>query len=291
MFFSSRSAYCLLIVSSLFSHAITAESVSNNNETQKATKLKQQKLPFGQLPQYIDQDKFINWIAPQEEIERLTITGSRLWGKTGLYVGMACFAWDKENANQSKKQGDTHCGTSFINGEFITNKFYLGVFQLEEHEIIPVARLAEPLDSIASPASFIGVDEKKNPGVYEKFDLAPYKLSNSEMAFGVRSGYSEGYSGGGAYVQYLQLFKIKNTEIISIFNEPIYEYVDLAGDWNSDGTRQHDISEYFSTLHILKTTTHGLYDLQVRTRPPNQQSATYQWSNEHEKYIYKENQK
>ena len=51
---------------------------------------------------------------------------------------------------------------------------------------------------------------------------------------------SEGYSGGVAAFETLTLFWIEADRLVPVLDVPIGIYKMLAGDWNPDGSRQHD---------------------------------------------------
>lgn len=55
----------------------------------------------------------------------------------------------------------------------------------------------------------------------------------------------------------LELYAIKDNKIINVFSNLVYQYQDIAGDWNQDGTRQHDISESKYILKIRTAKTAG----------------------------------
>jgi hypothetical protein len=247
---------------------------------------------FGQLPVRLDHRDFVRWLAPEEKMSRLTLTGAKPWGKRGLYIGVACFALDDASAEENRKEDSPYCQPSYLDGQFVTSKFYIGVFRWQNELFTPVARSAEPLNSAAAVLAWqSSLDESDEDAIttlsaaYNKLDLAPYKVSDDSMAFGVRSGASIGYSGGGRYQEYLQLLMIKGENIVTLFYLPIYQYADLAGEWNPDGTRQHDISESISTVHLLKTTNDGFYDLNIRIKSDDTRNETYRWSAAKERYV------
>lgn len=102
------------------------------------------------------------------------------------------------------------------------------------------------------------------PMEYKKFDFAKYKISDHEVAFGVRCNWFEGYAGGGAFYQALLLFVQKGDEIINVLAEPMAYFQDFAGDWNEDGTRQHDIQQVENILIMLPHKTNGYYDIKLK---------------------------
>ena len=74
---------------------------------------------------------------------------------------------------------------------------------------------------------------------FSRFDLAPYKISATETAFGVRVGWSEGYAGGGGKFEALMQFAQDGERLINIFSEPIYFMQNLAGSWAQGRHARH----------------------------------------------------
>ena len=109
-----------------------------------------------------------------------------------------------------------------------------------------------------------GAEEERVPDNYVKFDFAPYKITTNSYAFGLRVSFFEGYSGGGANFEALVLFEQQGEKLIQIFAEPMYAYVNIAGEWHDDGTRDHDITEEKNIVIVQKHITNGHYDLRVK---------------------------
>lgn len=220
---------------------------------------------FGELPQGLSENQWIGWVAPNENPNNLILTGAKAWGKEGKYIGIACFADNQADAGQAKKYADNTCPENYNNGR--ANKLYLGVFSWQNQQLQPIARSEKPLNQISAwnkAAEKESDDESVRPlAYYTKLDLAPYRIAPDTLAFGVRGGYSDAYSGGGAFYEVLELYTIKDSKIINVFSDLVYYYSDIAGDWNKDGTRQHDISESKYILKLRSAKTQGFYDLEV----------------------------
>lgn len=243
---------------------------------------------FGVLPQGMNTQAFIKWIAPNENPAFLTLTGAKAWGTNNLYIGVACFAKNAQDAKYSAQYKDTDCSETYE--DRTAKKLYLSVFKWENNQFTPIAKTAGPLDAKVTwnNSNLVGPQSADDntpvlPQNYKKLDLAPYQLNADTTAFGVRAGFSEGYSGGGAFFEALQLFIIKDNKIINILSEPMYFYQDIAGDWNKDGTRQHDISEGKNILKVLKTQTDGFNDLQIKSLDSKWQQ-TFKWSSKDQRY-------
>ena len=151
-----------------------------------------------------------------------------------------------------------------------------------------MARSEKPLNQISAwnkAAEKESDDESVRPlAYYTKLDLAPYRIAPDTLAFGVRGGYSDAYSGGGAFYEVLELYTIKDSKIINVFSDLVYYYSDIAGDWNKDGTRQHDISESKYILKLRSAKTQGFYDLEV-VNLQDKSSQIFHWSESLQQYV------
>ena len=241
---------------------------------------------FGELPQGLSENQWIGWVAPNENPNNLILTGAKAWGKDGKYIGVACFADNQADAGQAKKYADNTCPENYNNGR--ANKLYLGVFSWQNQQLQPIARSEKPLNQISAwnkAAEKESDDESVRPlAYYTKLDLAPYRIAPDTLAFGVRGGYSDAYSGGGAFYEVLELYTIKDSKIIKVFSDLVYYYSDIAGDWNKDGTRQHDISESKYILKLRSAKTQGFYDLEV-VNLQDKSSQIFHWSESLQQYV------
>lgn len=241
---------------------------------------------FGELPQGLSENQWIGWVAPNENPNNLILTGAKAWGKEGKYIGIACFADNQSDAGQAKKYADNTCPENYNNGR--ANKLYLGVFSWQNQQLQPIARSEKPLNQISAwnkAAEKESDDESVRPlAYYTKLDLAPYRIAPDTLAFGVRGGYSDAYSGGGAFYEVLELYTIKDSKIINVFSDLVYYYSDIAGDWNKDGTRQHDISESKYILKLRSAKTQGFYDLEV-VNLQDKSSQIFHWSESLQQYV------
>nr|WP_239006108.1 hypothetical protein [Citrobacter freundii] len=241
---------------------------------------------FGELPQGLSENQWIGWVAPNENPNNLILTGAKAWGKEGKYIGIACFADNQADAGQAKKYADNTCPENYNNGR--ANKLYLGVFSWQNQQLQPIARSEKPLNQISAwnkAAEKESDDESVRPlAYYTKLDLAPYRIAPDTLAFGVRGGYSDAYSGGGAFYEVLELYTIKDSKIINVLSDLVYYYSDIAGDRNKDGTRQHDISESKYILKLRSAKTQGFYDLEV-VNLQDKSSQIFHWSESLQQYV------
>ena len=121
------------------------------------------------------------------------------------------------------------------------------------------------------------------PDAWERFDLAAYRLGNGAPALGLRGGWNEGYAGGGATFTALYLFELRDQMLRPVFGAPISMFKNLAGEWNEDGTRQHEISEAANIVQLRDHGPAGYPDLFVRRREGGS-GDTYRWSPQAQRY-------
>jgi tetratricopeptide (TPR) repeat protein len=92
------------------------------------------------------------------------------------------------------------------------------------------------------------------------FDLAAYRLTAKEYAFGVRISRNRGYGGGTATLENLIVFRVNGKAIEEILRTVMSYEADLAGNWNEDGTRDREGSSGKTVLLVRQHKTHGYFD-------------------------------
>ncbi len=122
------------------------------------------------------------------------------------------------------------------------------------------------------------------PVDFYKFDFAKYAITKGNVAFGIRSGMNESYSGGGANFQILTLFAVIDGELRVVFSEPMYYLKDIAGRWNKDGTRNHGVYEGENTVGVSNTMANGYFKLIVRSRE-KPWHKTFRWDPNVRRYV------
>ena len=124
------------------------------------------------------------------------------------------------------------------------------------------------------------------PERWSNFDMASYRIRDDDYAFGLRAGWSESYAGGGADFQALYLFSIEGDKLKVILAEPMFAYRDIAGEWNPDGTRDHEIEEETNLLIMTNRLTNGHYDVRIKTKgKDNRYARTLKWSDRDTAYV------
>lgn len=123
-------------------------------------------------------------------------------------------------------------------------------------------------------------------GIPVRFDFAPYRLNADILAFGVRYIALVGYSGGGATDEAITLFAIIDNQLRPVFAAPTYHFANYAGNWHSDGTRDHEIHENVYIIKVLATSTAGMKDLEWSEKGAGKKkkSIRYKWNASNKKY-------
>ncbi|MDN7874291.1 hypothetical protein [Burkholderia aenigmatica] len=242
------------------------------------------------LPPGFTKEALVAQLAPGQPLGRVVLVGAKPWPqRPGAFVAIVCAApTDGLARDVLRFRAPTDCEgyERHTDADETKELVWLGVFE-RGPDGAPrlVARTEQPLDqgidwsqtNIESPDPARTDDVAIRPERWLRFDLAPYALRAGDAAFGVRAGWSAGYSGGGASFEALYLFRIDGKTLRVVFAQPMMYYEDLAGDWHRDGTRDHDITEASNTLNVLPTSTEGFHDLQLRQRG-GKWRQTFRWS-------------
>ena len=250
---------------------------------------------FGvRLPPGFTKEMLAAQLAPGQPLARIVLTGAKPWPqRPGAFVAIVCAAPTDERARevlQFRAPDDCEGFDRHRDADETKELVWLGVFE-RGPDGVPrlVARTEQPIDqgvdwsqtNLESPDSAEDATQQSDvairPERWLRFDLAPYALRAGDAAFGVRAGWSIGYSGGGASFEALYLFRIDGKTLRIVFAQPMMFYQDIAGDWHADGTRDHDITEGSNTLNVLSTSTDGFHDLQLRRRG-GKWRQTFRWS-------------
>lgn len=231
----------------------------------------------GILPAGLSRQTIISLIAPQDDPALVTFVGAKKWSLVADdYVAIVCAADsadDKKYATPDNKACDNRPDV------------FLGVIAMPEGGAAKLVARTPPgfvLTSDWSPPdsapvlipSITPIDPHsdtefpvgRSDDEVDSFDLAPYRIAPNTAAFGVRSAQHEGYAGGGAMFQTLHLFVIDGERLKRVLAQSIYVSKLTAGDWNPNGTRQHQEDETTLVIAVLSTMTAGHYNLRVSER-------------------------
>ncbi len=242
-----------------------------------------------QLPAGFTEAFLLQQLAPGQNPKRLLVAGAKAWPqRSGSFVALVCLAATAERADRLKKFGGGGCDN--LSRDEDKNEVWLGVFEsvagsapkLIARTEGPVTTQTDwrdtdidlPMDLDMADA---GTPRLAPPQSWKRFDLAPYKIAPDTVAFGLRAGWNEGYSGGGADFEALYLFRIDGTTLRTVFAQPMSFSKSIAGDWNPDGTREHDVSDASNSLVMLPGKTDGNFDIQLRQQG-GKWKRTFKWS-------------
>jgi hypothetical protein len=269
------------------------------------------------LPAGLTKENITRLIAPNEDISLVTLVGAKPFPyRLHSYIVIACFAPSKKELAFSGKScekknynrdDDIYLGLIeyfSTDNKADLNTGWLSLQPLEVLKNVINLTLTAYLESkpkliakslaIKTGWNFIITEQFRSAirenrsilpnGNYKEFDLAPFKVSDTQTAFGLRVGQTDGYSGGNGYFEVLTLFIVDKDRIINILAEPIYFYQNIAGAWNKNQTRQHYLYEGENVLVVLPTNTNGYYDLQIKSLDSKWQRI-FSWNNSQKRYL------
>ena len=120
------------------------------------------------------------------------------------------------------------------------------------------------------------------PGDADDVDLAPYKLTDGEYAFGLRTRgefecHEDSYCNGTSSA--LEVFRVVGTGIRPILSTLMSSAMHTISAANDDGTRDHDTigDDDSAQISVLKTRTKGVYDWKKKKK---RDSAVFKWTGE-----------
>ena len=144
-------------------------------------------------------------------------------------------------------------------------------------EVRIIARMdAMPEDAACAPPR--GGDTSRNSPyelVPESPAVMPLRAGTTVLRF--RLAASEGYAGGGASFEAVMLGVVDNGSVRPIACIEVHGYQMFAGEWNRDGTRQHEIAEDEWHLSLGRPGPDGYRD--IVARPAGRGAAViYRWN-------------
>ncbi len=222
-------------------------------------------------------------IAPGRSVALATLVGAKAWPhRPNSFVAIACFAASKKEYEDDLRSSKEPSCTKYYDPsegdgrDYIDKAVYLGLLEYQAGKPAKlIASYSKPLDvktswkwtqqpgpsgKFSAPSS----DESDlMPEEYMRFDFAPFKISDTDTAFGLRLGWRDIYAGGGAYFEALALFKVDGDKLRNVLAQPLRFEQDTAGKWNEDGTRDRKSLDGNNVLSMLSSKTEGYYDLQI----------------------------
>ncbi|MFA4914631.1 MAG: hypothetical protein WC590_13440 [Burkholderiaceae bacterium] len=246
--------------------------------------------PFGtRLPRGLDAATLISLLMPMGDPSRVSLAGARSWPRMpDAYVAIVC----ERAAHIEPSVAPTCEQERSRDGVMGAPRVYVGIIEKKAGE---PPRLIAASGAIDRPVNWarttlIGSpDTPTDPGTdndvpqsWMGFDLAPYAIQDGRYAFGLRGTWNEWYSGGGATWEALYLFSVEGDRLATILAEPMFSYVNIGGDWNKDGTRNHDIDEHKLILQMSSRKTSGYYDVLLKG---GEATRTLKWSAREAAYV------
>ena len=241
--------------------------------------------PLGtRLPAGLSAKRIAALLLPAGGTEPLNAVGAKpLPGAAGTYVAIVC-----TGGNIPKAPDDPPCIHYEYGGPPVPPLHaYLGLIAARPGGVPRL--LAKPVrtDGLVNwrttnlPTVPQALDQASGdsirPDSYDRWDLAPYIIAPHQRAFGVRGGWSEGYSGGMADYGALYLFAVVHGALRQVFAAPMSSYRDTAGSWHKNGTRTHHIKTGANILIVSTRSTNGHFDLLLKSRLGHWQRL-YRWS-------------
>ncbi len=234
------------------------------------------------LPAGLTANQLVALVAPGRDAAFAMLVGAKAWPyRANTFVVIACFGRDQTDPEPPRRSSTEPSCDSMSPSHDTPASFdpvvYLGVVEYRAGSGAPtlVASYGKPYDiktswtsrHVDGPRDQDDADKNRDglmPQQYRRFDFAPYKITPTETAIGLRLGWFDGYAGGGAEFEALALLRIDGDKLVTILSEPVFFQKLIAGNWNKDGTRDHDEYEGRNVLSVLPSTTSGYADLQMR---------------------------
>ncbi|NHZ37468.1 hypothetical protein [Massilia rubra] len=252
----------------------------------------------------LDAKAIIALIAPGRDASLATLVGARAWPyRPNTYVAIACFARNKKEFDAERSEGNLPGCRQYRDrlgeNEEIGKAVYLGVVAFAAGGAQPalVASYGKALDietgwNASALARPIVLDDAVRAGrstilpeEYIRFDFAPYKISATQTAIGVRVGWNERYTGVGmGSFDALSLFRIDGGKLVNILSEPIAFETDSNDGYDADGNRKGIVREGGNVLTILPGNTGGYHDLQLKTLK-GRWKKTFVWDSAASRYM------
>jgi hypothetical protein len=233
------------------------------------------------LPQGLTAKDIAALVLPPANKTPLNAVGAKpLPDQPDLYAAVVCTGGDVPT-----QATDAQC-SEFSGSAKVHLQAYLGLLEMKPGAAPKLA--AKPVavnglmdwsdtDLPDAPDAAQGADGGIAPSAYESLDLAPYRIAPDQRAFGLRGTWSDGYAGGFGSYNALYLFAVVDGALKQVLAVPMSSYRSIAGDWNKDGTRNHETTEGANVLIVTKQVTEGHFDLLLKSRTGKKQRL-YQWS-------------
>ena len=237
------------------------------------------------LPAGLTAQQMTALLLPADSTAKLNVVGAKpLPGQADRFVAIVCTGGDIPTGPNdllcTRDRGDDAAAPLLA---------YLGMIEAKAGAAPRLIAKPVLVDGMvdwrdtALPSAPDALDDAKGdqipPDSFDGFDLAPYKIAPDQIAFGLRGGWMDAYSGGGGEYSALYLFAVVDGAVKRILAVPMSAFKDVAGDWHKDGTRDHEITEGANVLIVSTHSTDGHFDLLLKSRTGRWQRM-YRWSTE-----------
>jgi len=285
----------ILVFIALNLNAYSQNSTANQASVTHTTK----DYDFGtSIPEGLASKEIISLLAPKADPSLTTLIGFKKWPYLqNSYMAIVCLS-----SNRKEYESDTLytngmpcCKGGYGDGSesgYNPKEVYLAMVEYSQNDktkLKLVASYGKPLDVYTNwrnsqlDAPMYAENDSLLPYEYQGFDFAKYKVSDNEIAFGIRVNWREMYAGGGADFQAIMLFVVNGNKIINILSEPTFCSKMIAGEWNEDGTRDHDFSEGKNIIIVLPQKANNHYNLQLK-EVRGKWKKVFAWSKENFRY-------
>lgn len=211
-------------------------------------------------------------LLPSGDHVEPTLVGAKAWPEQpGRFVAIVCTGGAPFDASDAVA-GDAVCqrADGGESGARPPLKVYLGVLAMEHDGALRLLARSGAIDgaidwSITDLPPPDGADSER-PQSIDGFDLAPYRIAPGKPAFGLRVGWTSGYSGGSTHNTALYLFAPEGGRLRPVLAAPMSSFQDFAGEWNKNGTRDHTVTDEANIVIVTPNLTAGHYDLLVKAK-------------------------
>jgi hypothetical protein len=236
------------------------------------------------LPAVLPDSAITGLLVPPGDSAKRNLIGAKPWPvRPDLYVAIAC-----TGGAEPYSPNEPRCARSPGDEKEPPLHVYLGVIEAKDGSAPHLVAASDPVDCAMDwsksglPRQPMAADDTKDgiivPQSFDRFDLARYKIAAEQPAFGLRGGWTESYSGGGANFTGLCLFTTEGDKLKQVLAVPMSAYSDVAGDWHKNQTRDHDITDAANVLIVSSNSTDGHFDLIVKGPAKGRQQRVFQWS-------------
>jgi len=244
------------------------------------------------LPDGLDRATLIKLVAPDLDAARVMLVGAKPWPRrANSYVVLVCAAPGNTAASASPDCSQT---IDPSNATMVSPTAYVGVVERASDR---APALVAASGAIATQAAWDDANLTLTPssadfarGVpllpqqWDQFDLAAYKISDEQYAFGLRSGWSEPFAGGMATFSALYLFAIQGDRLAVILAEPMTAYRNMAADRGAGRRSEREIQDEENVLSMASSKTDGYYDIRIKMKG-DKHTKTRKWAAQQGRYV------